>query len=81
MTSVGKILLYIHFDASMIETTLESKFDFSDRLEVGQFCLLVELNLELYNVSLQTNTAITCTFTFLLKDFVSGSMYAEWKGK
>lgn len=31
MTLVGKILLYIDFDASLIETTLENKFDFSDK--------------------------------------------------
>lgn len=68
----------------MVDITPENKFDFfRERLEIGQFCLLVELNLELCTIILQLkqNTAIASTFTFLLRGFVSENMYAEWEGK
>lgn len=38
MILAGKILIYIQFGASMIETTLENKFDFSDKdWKLGSF--------------------------------------------
>lgn len=62
MTLVGKILLYTHFDASLIDTILKKKFDFfRQRLEIGQFCLLEELNLEVCTISLQTKCC-TCLY-------------------